>query len=185
MAATRFPFKLTLSLWACALISSCAMQGLTDGYSRLSDAQKREVVYSSLSHDKIAKILMLNGLELKERLGQKDINVVYYYNPNCVGDACVPLSSVRNAVGDKGKLYIVAASLEPRVLREAETYAIYGIDKYFYKSRYLFRYEYRFFDDLTDRTTSKDDTSSLYVFRGRQFVTTTSISALPSLLDEL
>lgn len=158
-----------LPLFFC--LSSCAMSGLTDGFSRLSVADRASVSY--LSRDSIrstTSIVMLNAKELISRMDSTELNAVYYYIPNCIGDRCIPLSSIRNRLKDKAKLYVVTRSLDSQVLSEAKKQPIFGIDKYHYKKKYLFKYEKLFFDELTSRSNSEEDSLNLYLFKGHKFL---------------
>lgn len=180
---------LSVGLLLFSLMASCRIVGLTDDYSRLSPADKKLVGYSSRRDTTNKLILMLHGREMRERLDPNQMNVVYYYNPYCKGDRCVPLSTVQKLVGDKARLYVVTRILAPHVLKQASEYRIYGMDKYYYKSKYLFKYEDRFIDELTGNTTASQDSLNLYLFRGRDFLKTISPLSdsleLPTLVQEV
>lgn len=167
------------SLFCSILLSlifvSCSIRGLTDGYSKLSDVDKRCVGYSSKGDTISKKILMVNGKELLNKLSPIGRNVVYYYNPYCRNGVCIPLSVVKETLPNDVNLYVVSRVLDQRVILKSDTYTIYGIDKYYYKSKYLFKYEDRFLDELTGRDNSKMDTLNLYLFDGRRFVKPISI----------
>lgn len=154
---------------------SCSIRGLTDGYSRLSDADKRLIGYSSKADTISKRVLMVNGMELLDKLAPNERNVVYYYNPYCRNGVCIPLSVVKETLPKDVNLYVVSRVLDQRVISEADTHTIYGIDKYYYGSKYLFKYEDRFLDELTGRDNSKMDTLNLYLFDGRRFVKPISI----------
>lgn len=171
MGGIRLCCKILISF----LFASCSITGLTDGYSKLSQADKARVGYASLGDTISKKILMVSGAELLNRLDPNSRNVVYYYNSHCRGERCLPLSVVDNAIPKDVRLYVVSRELDHRVIKEASVYTIYGIDKYHYASKYLFKYEDRFLNDLTGRDNSHQDTLNLYLFEGRRFVQPISI----------
>lgn len=166
MGGIRLFCRMLLSL----IFVSCSIRGLTDGYSKLSDVDKRCVGYSSKGDTISKKILMVNGKELLNKLSPIGRNVVIYYNPYCRDNMCLPLSVIKRTIPIDVRLYVVSRVLDHRVIKESEQYTIYGIDKYHYGSKYLFKYEDRFLDDLTGRDNSSHDTLNMYLFEGRRFI---------------
>lgn len=164
------------------LMSACSVSGLTDGYKNLSVAEKAVVSYSSRSTATGATLVnMVHGRQLREALPEGKVNVVYYFNPFCSSPSCIPISSVRATLSEEHNLYIVARSLNTSVLLLAKNYKIYGIDKYYYRKKFLHAYEDKFFDELTGRKTSHTDTLMLYVFRGKEFSHLSDLAGLASL----
>lgn len=162
--------RVLLGLSAGTLVSSCVVAGLTDGYARLSAEDKALVSYSSQGLDHARRMQMLSGAELRQRLDSTGLNVVYFWNPACYMPRCVPPLSVEQALKGRARLYVVSRLLTHEVLEQAQRFEVYGIDRYAYRSRYLFRYEDRFINDLTGRDNARQDTLRAYLFRGRQFV---------------
>lgn len=184
MEAIKYNLKRLLnSCFFILIITSCSVVGLTDGYSKLSHHSKSLVWYSSkgLEGEDSSLIKMVNGKELLNTFSEDKVNVVYTFTYYCTSERCYPLSTIRNALPKDCDFYVVTRVLSPEVLKLAKEYRMYGMDKYFYKSRYLFRYEDRFFNDLTGRNNSEQDTLHLYVFNGRRFSHTTDLEGLSKL----
>lgn len=112
---------------------------------------------------------MLNGKELRDRFDLDKTNFVFIYNPYCSAETCVYPSYILRRLPKNSKLYVVPTILHPRVIKEAEEYKTYGIDKYYYNSKYLFNYEDKFISDLIGEKYELD-ASDLFIFRGRKYI---------------
>lgn len=156
--------------------TSCTITGLTDGYSQLSPALKEKVGYSSKGDTVNKAILMVNGKELRERFDPNKTNVVFIYNPYCSAETCVHPSYVLRRLPKDAKLYVVPTILHPRAIKEAEEeYETYGMDKYYYDSKYVFKYVERFIEDLIGQKDEMD-ARSLYIFKGKKYLKKTDQS---------
>lgn len=150
-------------------ITSCTITGLTDGYSNLSPEQREKVGYSSKGDTIDKKILMVNGKELRDRFDSNKTNVVFIYNPNCNSKMCVKPSFVLNNLPDDCKLYVVPTIITPTAILESDSYDTYGIDKYYYGSNYVFKYEDKFISDLIDEKYELDE-NDLFIFKGKKYI---------------
>lgn len=177
MVGIESSYRRLLSLALFLGLMSCNIVGLTDGYSRLSKSDKDCVFYSSRG-GKGRGLKMLNGKELSLLLDSAKVNIVYYFNPYCSGDECYPISSVIHRAPKDANVIIVTRAITSDILRSNELYKVYGIDKFYYGKKYLYAYEDKFFNDLTGRDSSKNDSLPLYIFNGRHFLRTSKLEDL-------
>lgn len=155
------------------LLSSCVIVGLTDGYSSLSPSLKEKIGYSSKGDTTNKRIVMLNGKELRYKFDPNKTNVVFIYNPYCTGENCVVPYYVSKRLPKNAKLYIVPTVLMPRVFKDAEDFETYGMDKYYYGEKYIYKYIDKFLGDLTGPTYNPEsEYMDLFVFKGKDLIKT-------------
>lgn len=174
--------KTLLLLLGITFLSSCSISGLTDGYSKLPEHDKLRVTY--LSQGGQGDFLMTNGQRLRSEFKSGEYNVVYYFIPDCSSPNCVPISSVANALPSGVNLFVVTRSLTSDVIALSSKHKIYGMDKHHYNSRYTFKVEERFFNDLTGREDSSQDAKNLYLFYGDTFLRLLDLADLAHITSE-
>lgn len=79
-------------LFTFSIFNSCAIQGLTNDYGKLSEVEKERIVpiesFENLSLDKIYKI---NGKQLRTELAKHKKSMVYIFKNGCTSDYCKPM----------------------------------------------------------------------------------------------
>lgn len=177
--------KLFLALLCACVFSSCRIYGLNDAYQYLSEVDQGDVSYLSQGEKKPnSPVLMLNGKALRERFDDNTYNIVYRFVPHCRTESCIPISALKRQVGEKGKVYTVTNYLTPHFVELGRQEQVYGIDSYYYKSRKLSKIRTPFFNELTSRLDTDNDTTNLYVFKGKQYIGTTNYKGLDQLIGE-
>ena len=93
-------FRILLGVVILGLCSSCvSITGLTDGYDKLSSANKEHVCYlreiGASGVKNSDAIYLVSAGELKKIIDRsnKRYQIVYEYNPNCPSEVCVPVST--------------------------------------------------------------------------------------------
>lgn len=167
----------------CFLTTSCRIYGLHDAYKWLGKYDQGDVSYLSQGEKKSnSPVLMLNGKALYERLEDNRYNVVYQFVPHCRGEACIPISALKRQVGEKGRVYLVTSYLTPQLVELGRNEQIYGMDRYYYGTKRPGKMYGRFYDELTSSTGTEMDTTNLYVFKGKQYIGTTTHDGLDELI---
>lgn len=176
---------LFLALLCACVFSSCRIYGLNDAYQYLSEVDQGDVSYLSQGEKKPnSPVLMLNGKALRERFDDSTYNIVYHFVPHCRTENCLPLSAIKQKVGSNGKVYLVAFYLTPSLVDLGRQEQIYGMDRYFYGIKKVSKMYSQFFNDLTSRLDTDNDTTNLYVFKGKQYIGTTNYKGLDQLIGE-
>lgn len=149
--------KKVLTLIVLAItITSCAIQGFTNDYNKLTEEQKSTVI-SLNSFDTVTdlnKIYKINGSQLKEELKKHPKAMVYVFKNGCTSEYCKPLYFYENFANQNNyKLFLVMngyADLEISTV-EASKSPLFSIDNDYYKKKYRTTYTRFFQNDMLGR----------------------------------
>jgi len=141
-----------LSLHSCITID-----GLTSGYSRLSEEDKNQIVFSDAQDNicelsKNGKIYAITGDQLYKCIETQENVMVYKWVPHCTGSHCYLLSYVQSYCDSHGfTLYVIADYYDStRMFREQENISLplFSANEKYYKTKYRNRYTKLFVKDL-------------------------------------
>lgn len=180
-------FRILLGVVILGLCLSCvSITGLTDGYDKLSSANKEHVCYlreiGASGVKNSDAIYLVSAGELKKIIDRsnKRYQIVYEYNPNCPSEVCVPVSTFVSLC----KKYDAEPILLARYLDNAlfdlrvDEVPFYGIDHKMYKPRAVYKYVPLYLTDLTGREMKDDGSGNLFVFDEGSFVTRTDVNGI-------
>ncbi len=163
-------------------MTSCIqVKGFNNDYKRLSDEEKKSVVFveeskkiCDLPQDS-ATIFAVNGKQLRECLKENDTSVVYMWGPNCKAEHCILIAACQEYCDTRGyKLYIVADYYEMEVMN-AQNVAdepILIANHYYYDRLYANALMRLFRADLLGREPGKEETGwcRFMIFNGDQLM---------------
>lgn len=189
----RIALALLLVVSVC---SSCiSVHGLTDGYDKLSPANKERVVrYDGLKDGEGVEarpsknIYLVTADELSQIIDRSDkaFQIVYEYNPGCPSDVCIPIASFVSICEKYGAEPIVLARYLDDTLFDlyVPDVPIYGIDHSKYKPNYVYKYVPLYLTDLTGVEMKDDGSGNLFVFEKGSFATRTDVQKIDSWFAE-
>ena len=159
------------------LFSSCIVQGWTNDFNKLSEAQQKIIVdlvdFQNLDKGFIYKI---NGQQLREELKNHSKSLVYIFSNGCSSDLCKPLSVYEEFARSNGyNLYLVMngyANLDA-TLKQAVSNVLFVMDNDYYNEKLNYRYSRYFENDLKNRPINEKNREyygSLYFFQGDSLV---------------
>jgi len=168
--------KSILCIAGMLLLYSCniTMDGLTSGYSKLSEEEKQRIVFLDTQDDvcelsKDGKIYAITGDQLYKCIETQENVMVYTWVPHCTGSHCYLLSYVQSYCDSHGfTLYVVADYYDSkRMFNEQENISLplFSANEKYYKTKYRFKYSKLFMKDLI-----KDDKLAKEIWYKTTFV---------------
>lgn len=97
------------------------------------------------------KVIVLNGLQLKECIQENEKSMVYYWQPSCQSEICIPIYAVDQYCQENGiALYVFSEYYHNKKMANESysNYPIIGIDTKYYKTNLTNKYIPKFFADL-------------------------------------
>lgn len=154
-------------------ISSCKINGTFQGLYSYYNKTKSETPNLLMRLDDSAsicdfaysdslKIVISNGVELKNCARQYENSIVYFWSPKCKGKLCYSLELLQNICNEKGiELFIVAEYYDSQLMKKYYNIKkpILGIDTKYYKTNKTSKYLSLFTYDLV----SKRDISQKFI----------------------
>ena len=142
-----------------ALLYGCnfSIAGLTSGYSRLSEENKKQIVFLDTAEnvceiEKEGKIYAITGDQLYKCIEKKENVIVYSWVPHCTSSSCYLLSYVQSYCDSHGfTLYVIASYYDStRMLVEQENISmpLFSANEKYYKTKYRSKYTKLFMKDL-------------------------------------
>lgn len=180
-------FRILLGVVILGLCSSCvSITGLTDGYDKLSSANKEHVCYlreiGASGVKNSDAIYLVSAAELKKIIDRSDkrYQIVYEYNPNCPSDVCVPISTFVSLCEKYDAEPIVLVRYLDNALFDLSVgdIPLYGIDHSMYKPRAVYKYVPLYLTDLTGNEIKDDGSGNLFVFEKGSFKIRTDINSI-------
>lgn len=162
------------------LFSSCVVHislGGLFGYQNKMVKENSKIFYnlpdSSKYNDVIlsdsTKVVITNGIKIKESLKQSKNTLVYIWSPNCSNN-CTSLSTLNYLCDSLGiDLIIVAEYYDEKKMSRNYSLKkpIVGIDTHYYKSRFTSKYLRNFLFDLTNQNL---EFQPFLVFKSDKFI---------------
>lgn len=184
----------TMTKWLLVLLLFCpsciTITGLTDGYDKLSEANRQRVVrlgeFTQRTSSE-ANIVLVSAAEVDSLLqsSDKEYQLCYLYVPHCPSEACIPVSSFVTLCKKYDMEPVVITRYLDNVLFE-QTFSIpiYAMDHTKYGTNVVFKYAPRFMSDLTKTEIKDDDPGNLFLFRHGSYVARTDVNHLTELLSK-
>lgn len=161
-----------------ALLSSCAIEGLTNDYKKLTTEQQNSIVVlnSFDSANDLDKIYKINGSQLREELKKHPKALVYVFKNGCTSEYCKPLYVYENYVKENNqKLFLVMngyGSLSEST-NEILSVPLYSIDNEYYDKKMRNTYVRYFQNDMLGRDLDykeKEYYGNLFFFENGELV---------------
>jgi hypothetical protein len=125
--------------------------------------------YCTETEKYIDKVLVLNGLQLKECIQNNEKSIVYYWKPSCGSEICIPIYAVDQYCQENGiALYVVSEYYHNKIMAK-ESYANYpivGIDTEYYRTNLTSKYIPKFYSDLG----VENITGNFFLFKNSKLV---------------
>lgn len=169
---------LSFSALLALALTGCQVRGLTDGYNYLSSEDQAQVVYQSQGGT--GSLHMVSAEYLRSQLAKDSLNVVWLYHPGCTAESCIPPAEVVAKTPQHVKLTILTYLLDHSIIELSKHRPIYGMDRYQYKTGFIWRVRRAFFRELLGRDERDDDTG-FFLFQGDKFVRTIPLDELSTL----
>jgi hypothetical protein len=166
--------KIALIIFVCyALATACMVQGLTNDYNRLTDAQKAKVVeLESFQVVQPGFIYKINAQQLKEELHNQEKSIVYIFSNGCTAEWSKPLSVYEEyALVNGYELFLVMTAYTnlAATLNQPHSSNLYVIDNEYYNQRISYNYLRYFQNELTNKPLKEKNRKyegNLYFFKG-------------------
>ncbi|MCF8458826.1 MAG: hypothetical protein K9H62_23055 [Bacteroidales bacterium] len=163
-----------LLVFILVLISSCKIDGTFQGLYSYYNKTKNEtpnllirlddsVSICDIAYSDSLKIVITNGIELKNCVKLYENSIVYFWSPRCKSKLCYSLELLQNICNEKSiELFIVAEYYDGQFMKKYYNIKkpIFGIDTKYYKSNKTSKYISLFIYDLA----SKRDISQNFIF---------------------
>ncbi len=168
MKITKFILSIIICL---TFTTSCAIKGNFKGlysYYKKTESANPNLFLKSIKIDSLclytyenlkSKIVIINGNDLKKCISQKELALVYFWNPNCKSKICYPLELVENYCSSRNiDLFIVAEyyDLDQMQVSHNIKRPIFGIDTKYYKTNLTKKYLSHFLKDIDINITTDD-----------------------------
>jgi hypothetical protein len=161
-----FLFPLLLAFGA------CSVQGLTNDYAGLPDAQKQMIrPLASFSDVKPGNIYRITGAQLRDELSHHEKSLVYVFTNGCTSKRCKPLGVYERYAQRNGyTLYLVMNGFRDldETLGQPIESPLYAIDNDHYGIRLRSHYVSYFDNDLLGKPLNEKEkfSGNLYFFDG-------------------
>ena len=150
------------------------LKGLLSNYNN-SNSEKPEIFYHSKQNEDIsniklvspAKIIIINGKQIKKQIENYQKTLIYIWRPNCRGILCIPPELIqKNCDLKKIELFIVSEYYDNKQMEINYNLKnpIYGIDVDYYNSNITTNYIAKFKFDLS--IYAKTNNRYLYFEKG-------------------
>lgn len=164
------------------LAQSCAVNGLTDDYKKLSDEQKTHVTTADFGNEKDDFVYTVNGKQLLAEIQKHDKALVYEFTNGCVGEHCKPMRVYEEFAKKNGyTLFLVMSGFAniDDTMGQRGTFEspLYAIDSKAYPTSYRVRYTRLFKQELMGDKFDKENYGGLMFFENGKFIR--QLSELP------
>ncbi|MHC1774169.1 MAG: hypothetical protein AB9834_02030 [Lentimicrobium sp.] len=169
--------KILILLFFVEVTSSCTVQGWTNDYDKLTEAQKGKIArllhFSDVSKDSIYK---LNGMQLREELKNHPKSIVYLFSNGCSSEFCRPLPVYEDfAVKNGYQLFLVMNGYTDlnATIKQPVSGTLFVIDNDYYNEKLNNKYTRYFENDLTKKPLNEKAgkySGNLYFFEGDTLV---------------
>lgn len=165
------------------LFASCRINGLTDDFGKLDDAQKARIVnLSSFSQTDTSKIYKISAKQLLAQIEKEDKTLVYVFTNGCASKYCKPLFYYENYAKNNGyNLYLVMngyAYLDETLVQPRQM-PIYAINSSYYQTNYRGTYTRLFMNELRGKPADYDKWEGTLIYFSKGKYTKTSLDVLP------
>lgn len=170
---TKYFLLLILSF---LLLSSCHIEinGYFSGYKKINSRYPSllkklpsQQNICGIPYTDSCKVLILNGLQLKDCIQEENSTVIYQWNPYCKGSYCYGLDRVQSFFSAKGISLYIVADYYNNLMKEYYmlNYPIIGVDTKYYKANTTTAYLKKFLQDLS--VTQENPHRLLYFKKGK------------------
>jgi len=171
--------KWILAIFFISVLSSCATSwdgrfyGMY-GYYKHAKKENPSLFYkldSNQNHNSFSnkdyknKVIVSNGIALRQYISKSENSIVYIWNPKCRSYLCIPLEIIQNQCNSKKiDLFVVARYYDAQLMSVNYNLSnnIIGIDTEYYKSGLTKKYLSKFLYDLGGY---KDDSKNYLFFK--------------------
>ncbi|MDY6131728.1 MAG: hypothetical protein SPI18_10715 [Prevotella sp.] len=155
-------------------LSSCVTSGLYSGYKHLNEEEKLRVIEYQGDIDNLrndGNVYKVRVSQVKELINKYTDVVVYEYTSFCTNKSCVPPYLLESFCQTKGyKLVVVSTIYDNIWSTQRKNIPLLTIDTAPYKTDLRFKYEKRFFDELTGIPEKQRNYGIFYYFHNSQFI---------------
>lgn len=170
----RFRIELVCLLLVSFVLFSCQISGLTSGYSHLSKAEQRNVVYYN---GEIADIRDFSSVycvtvgQVRKFIATHDKVLIYDYTPYCKGPNCVsPASLSRICKQQKVDLLVISNIFDDVFYAVNKDFPILMINTKAYDTNRRSKYLEAFYKDLTGLGLKDTGYASYHYFSNGAYV---------------
>lgn len=158
--------------------------GFYSGYSRLSNEKKGKVnfindslkIRNEIDNNKINAV---NGYQLKALMNDTSKSLVYYWNPFCSGEFCLPLDVVNNYCQKNSYALFIVADYYTGAIKKLKGQGyfksdvpVFSVNEHHYETRYCNKYKRLFLIDLLGKQEKAviEKHCRYYLFKKDEFI---------------
>lgn len=180
----KFKFKNLLPIVGFTLFNSCIITntpGFYSGYKRLSADYKNKILIINdadslqVSNDSIT--YAITAKHLMQLLKKSPKSIVYFWSPNCSGNACIPITSFQNYCMSNGYNPIIITEyydFNMLSIQGVNPSSVFAINHWHYGTDYCNTYVRRFKESLFklfNTELNKNSYSSYLYYNGQEIST--------------